>query len=65
MKRFVFTLAVTALFAAAGVNAQVYQWKDENGKTIYSDKPQSELLASRRRFMRPPRRKLCNAEDAG
>ena len=39
MKRFVFTLAVTALFAAAGVNAQVYQWKDENGKTIYSDKP--------------------------
>ncbi len=39
MKRFVFTLAVTALFAAAGVNAQVYQWTDENGKTIYSDKP--------------------------
>ena len=39
MKRFAYTLAVTALFAAAGVNAQVYQWKDENGKTIYSDKP--------------------------
>lgn len=39
MKRFAYTLAVTALFAAASVNAQVYQWKDENGKTIYSDKP--------------------------
>lgn len=39
MKRITFTLAVTALVAAAGVSAQVYQWKDQSGKTIYSDQP--------------------------
>jgi hypothetical protein len=37
MKRFAF--AVAALLAATVVNAEIYQWKDENGKTIISDKP--------------------------
>jgi len=37
MKRF--TIAVATLLAAAAVNAQVYEWKDEKGKTYYSDKP--------------------------
>lgn len=37
MKRF--ALAVAALFAAALANAQVYEWKDEKGKTHFSDKP--------------------------
>ncbi len=37
MKRFALTVA--ALLAATAVNAQIYQWKDENGKTIISDKP--------------------------
>lgn len=37
MKRFALTLA--ALLAASAVNAQIYQWKDENGKTVISDKP--------------------------
>ena len=35
MKRF----ALVALLAAAAANAQVYEWKDEKGKTHYSDKP--------------------------
>lgn len=37
MKRF--TLALAALLAVATVNAQVYEWKDEKGKTTFSDKP--------------------------
>ena len=35
MKRF----ALVALLVATVVNAQVYQWKDDKGKTHYSDKP--------------------------
>jgi hypothetical protein len=37
MKRL--ALCVTALLAVTAVNAEIYQWKDENGKTIISDKP--------------------------
>lgn len=37
MKRF--AIAVAALLATTAVNAQIYQWKDENGKTVISDKP--------------------------
>ena len=37
MKRFAFTVAFFLISVAA--NAQIYQWKDENGKTIISDKP--------------------------
>jgi len=32
-----FALALAALFSATTLYAQVYEWKDENGKTIYSD----------------------------
>lgn len=37
MKRL--SLAVAAMLVTAAVNAQIYQWKDETGKTIISDKP--------------------------
>jgi hypothetical protein len=37
MKRFVFSIAI--LLATFAADAQIYQWKDENGKTIISDKP--------------------------
>jgi hypothetical protein len=37
MKSLAFT--VVALLASALVNAQIYQWKDVNGKTIISDHP--------------------------
>lgn len=37
MKRF--ALIVAALLAAAAVHAQVFEWKDESGKTHYSDMP--------------------------
>ena len=32
-------LIVAALLAAAAVHAQVFEWKDESGKTHYSDMP--------------------------
>ena len=34
-----FALAVIALFVATAAGAQVYEWKDDRGKTHYSDKP--------------------------
>ena len=34
-----FALAVIALLAATAASAQVYEWKDSQGKTHYSDKP--------------------------
>ncbi len=37
MKRF--ALLVAVLFLAPSALAQVYQWTDENGKTVFSDKP--------------------------
>ena len=37
MKRIAFAVAV--LLAAATSGAQVYEWKDEKGKTHFSDKP--------------------------
>ena len=33
-----FAFAVVALLAATAVSAQVYEWKDAQGKTHYSDK---------------------------
>lgn len=40
MKRIALTaLSALALLAVASVNAQVYEWKDDKGKTHYSDKP--------------------------
>ena len=37
MKRL--ALAVAALLATMAATAQIYQWKDESGKTVISDKP--------------------------
>jgi hypothetical protein len=37
MKRFALYIAIFLVSTAA--SAQIYQWKDENGKTIISDKP--------------------------
>ena len=37
MKRFALTVAV--LLAVGAANAEIYQWKDKNGKTIFSDTP--------------------------
>jgi len=34
-----FAFAVVALLAATAASAQVYEWKDDKGKTHYSDKP--------------------------
>lgn len=34
-----FALLVAALFLAPSAGAQIYQWKDESGKTVISDKP--------------------------
>ena len=32
-------LLAAAIFLAPSVGAQIYQWKDESGKTVISDKP--------------------------
>lgn len=37
-----FAFAVVAMLAATAVNAQIYEWKDAQGKTHYSDKPPVE-----------------------
>ena len=37
-----FALAVVALLVATAAGAQVYEWKDDKGKTHYSDKPPVE-----------------------
>ena len=34
-----FAIAIIALLVANAANAQIYQWKDESGKTFLSDKP--------------------------
>lgn len=34
-----FAFAVVALLAATTASAQIYEWKDSQGKTHYSDKP--------------------------
>ena len=34
-----FTLLVIALCLASSAGAEIYQWKDQNGKTVISDKP--------------------------
>ncbi len=44
MKRL--SLAVTALLVATAVNAEIYQWKDDSGKTVYSDMPPADATRS-------------------
>lgn len=46
MKRIAITVAV--LMAATAANAEIYQWKDKNGKTIISDKPPTENVTAQR-----------------
>ena len=48
MKRFALTLVV--LLAATAANADIYQWKDKNGKTVISDKPPSENVSEQKKF---------------
>lgn len=43
-------LAAAALIFATAVNAQIFQWKDENGKTIISDKPPSGNVSQQRKI---------------
>jgi hypothetical protein len=52
MKRF--ALGVAALLAATAVNAQIYQWKDENGKTVISDKPPVGNVRQQQRIASEP-----------
>ena len=39
MRPLAVALAVIMLAATAAANAQIYQWKDENGRTVLSDTP--------------------------
>ena len=46
MRRIAFPIA--ALLVALCANAQVYEWKDEKGKTHYSDKPPTGTAPARK-----------------
>ena len=48
MKRF--AIAIAILLASVAANAQIYQWKDENGKTIISDKPPTGNTRTQRKI---------------
>ena len=48
MKRF--AIAIAILLASVAANAQIYQWKDENGKTIISDKPPTGNARTQRKI---------------
>ena len=48
MKNLAFALA--ALLASTLVNAQIYQWKDANGKTVISDKPPVGKVSNERKI---------------
>ena len=41
-------LPIAALLVALCANAQVYEWKDEKGKTHYSDKPPTSSAPARK-----------------
>jgi hypothetical protein len=48
MKRIAFTVAL--LLATAAAHAEIYQWKDKNGKTIISDKPPTENVTEQKKI---------------
>jgi hypothetical protein len=48
MKSLAFAVAV--LLASSLVNAQIYQWKDANGKTVISDKPPVGKFSNERKI---------------
>jgi hypothetical protein len=52
MKRFL--VGVVLLFALSAGNAQIYQWKDDNGKTTISDKPPLGAVHDERKIDAPP-----------
>jgi len=47
-------LAVVVLLVATAVNAEIYQWKDKNGKTIFSDKPPTENVVQQKKIVSDP-----------
>ncbi len=47
MKRL--ALGAAVLLATTAVNAQIYQWKDEHGKTVISDKPPTGNVSQQRK----------------
>jgi hypothetical protein len=49
MKHLALAVTVAALFTSISANAEIYQWKDENGKTVMSDKPPIGTTYSKRK----------------
>jgi hypothetical protein len=47
-------LAVAVLLVATVANAEIYQWKDKNGKTIISDKPPTENVVEQKKTASDP-----------
>ena len=52
MKRIAVTVAL--LLAAVTASAEIYQWKDKNGKTIISDKPPTEIVVEQKKISSDP-----------
>ena len=44
------TLPIVALLFACAANAQIYQWKDEKGRTVISDTPPAGKLQPQRKI---------------
>lgn len=47
-------LAAVVVLAATAANAEIYQWKDKNGKTIISDKPPTENVVEQKKIASDP-----------
>ena len=47
-------LAAAVLLIATAANAEIYQWKDKNGKTIISDKPPTENVVEQKKTSSDP-----------
>jgi S1-C subfamily serine protease len=55
------TSIISTLFAAQGIQAQVYKWTDENGKVHFTDKPPKQLQAEPEVVKLKPKKKTSTA----
>ena len=62
MKRFL--TAIATLLFVTSATAQIYQWKDENGRTIISDKPPVGHVRQQRKIDSEPATTAANPQKS-